>query len=778
MRLAKSISVILLILLAHIAEAQVIWQDNLNNNCASLCTPGSYNGWTVQSPGTNGTTPNKWYISCAEEGGHAANECGTNCSGSGDATLHIGNDPNSPLAALACPSGDCGASYDGGYIIAGVPQGDVTTDTRAVTPTINCSAYNGTISVSFLYMESGDGSDDNFTLEYSPDNGATWSQLSDPGKTSNSSCGAGIGKWTAFNVPLPASAKSNANVKLGFRWKNNNDGKGNDPSVAIDNIVVCQESVTADFSASATTICVGDCVTFTDKSTSECGNINIWSWTFTGGSPANFIGRTPSSPICYNAAGSYTVQLYAANDHNIQNTRSQTAYITVKNCTQITADFTASPRTICAGECVDFTNTVTGGTKPYSYEWTFTGAVTTASTDSNPKQICYNTPGAYDVTLKVTDATGKTDTKTTTTYITVNSCTTPLVTNFSVNPGLYLCAGDCATFTDLSTSGSTIDTWFWTFNGGTIAGTTSNTYMGQNPPEVCFNTPGSYDVTLYCHDAANYAHTHKETIVVTNCSGIKPDGEPSDDLICTGSCISFTDKTTSTTGEVPVGWEWTFFGATPQISTAQNPTLICYPTEGIYPVKLKVYTASSVDSATLSFTIRVNNPEPVRTNFDSITIVSGTSQPINASGGVSYSWVDSPPGTLNTYSYPSVLATPHDTTFYTVVMTDATGCTSTKTIVVNVVPPNKVWAPNAFAPGGLPENKVFRIFVSGLVATIDLKIFDRWGELLFSTTDPNAYWDGTYKGVKVNSGVYVYYYKVTFQDGTEVKQSGDVTLLR
>lgn len=865
MRSMKSFAILILIFSAFVSNGQVIWQDNFNNNCSgkgacSYLSNAPYNNWTVKNGSThNAAQGNEWFVSSSEAGGIAAGTCGK--KDGTDGTLHISNVANSPLASLACPTGDCGAAYDGGYNLLG----DVTTDTRAVTPLINCTGYNGTISVSFLYIENGQDKTDNFTLDYSPDGGATWSQLADPAKTVSTSCPTGESQWTAFTIPLPASAKNNPNVKIGFHWINNNDATGSDPSVAIDNVVVCQESIAADFNSSATTICLGETVQFTDNSHSGCGTIKIYSWTFQGGTPANYIGANPPA-VSYSAAGPYNVQLFVQDDHNNSNTLSRVAYITVQTCTAPTVDFTGSPSSVCENECVSFNDIVSGGKPPYTYAWTFQGGnpatataakpqvcyatagsytvqltVTDASgstasksipqyitvtkcgavpvidfladktticygecvqftdlstntptswnwsfnpnsgvTPSNPQtqnpSVCFSTPGVYEVTLQASNAIGPGTAKTKTAYITVNSC---LVTDFSVNPGLYLCTGECiAAFTDLSTSGSTIDTWLWTFDGGTIAGTTSNTYLGQTPPQVCYNTPGVYSVKLYCHDVSNNSQTKQEFITVEDCTGINPKGSSSDSVICTSSCITFSDLSTTTTGDAIVGWEWTFDGADPPKSTAQNPSLVCYPTGGIYPVRLKVYTASAVDSATLSFTIMVNDPTPVKTNFDAVTVVQGNSQSIIASGGVSYIWTDMPSGTLNYYNGSSVLASPQDTTYYTVSMTDATGCTSSKTVVINVVPPNLVWTPNAFAPGGLPENKIFRVYTSGLVNTLELKIFDRWGELVFSTTDPNGFWDGSYKGVNANTGVYVFFYKVTFQDGTEVKQSGDVTLLR
>jgi len=75
---------------------------------------------------------------------------------------------------------------------------------------------------------------DNATLWYN--DGASWSQLSDPPKTSV--CGNGQGLWTAYSIALPASANNNPNVRIGFQWINNDDGDATDPSFAVDDIAI------------------------------------------------------------------------------------------------------------------------------------------------------------------------------------------------------------------------------------------------------------------------------------------------------------------------------------------------------------------------------------------------------------------------------------------------------------------------------------------------------------------------------------------------------------
>lgn len=196
------------------------WTDNFNNGCGQLCLANGYNGWTVASTGTNGTSANEFYISC-QENGNAVGGCGSGCGA--NATLHVGNVSTSPAAPFFCPTGDCGAAYD-----AGVGSGTCATSKRAQSPVINCTGrYN--ITFSFKYMEGGSGTNDNAIAWYF--DGAVWAPLVDMGKTVL--CGA-QGTWTAYSIALPASANNNPNVRIGFQWVNNDDGAGSDPSFAVD----------------------------------------------------------------------------------------------------------------------------------------------------------------------------------------------------------------------------------------------------------------------------------------------------------------------------------------------------------------------------------------------------------------------------------------------------------------------------------------------------------------------------------------------------------------
>jgi gliding motility-associated-like protein len=88
----------------------------------------------------------------------------------------------------------------------------------------------------------------------------------------------------------------------------------------------------------------------------------------------------------------------------------------------------------------------------------------------------------------------------------------------------------------------------------------------------------------------------------------------------------------------------------------------------------------------------------------------------------------------------------------------------------------EIFVPNVFTPNGDGKNDVLKVF-GNYIATIDLRIFNPWGQLIFQTTDPAIGWDGKHKGQLQPVGVYAYALKVTRQDGTIVTKKGSINLI-
>lgn len=111
-------------------------------------------------------------------------------------------------------------------------------------------------------------------------------------------------------------------------------------------------------------------------------------------------------------------------------------------------------------------------------------------------------------------------------------------------------------------------------------------------------------------------------------------------------------------------------------------------------------------------------------------------------------------------------------------VTSNKGCVSEYMDTVYLEPDITVFAPTAFRPqSGQERNQKFYIEVDGHL-TYQLDIFNRWGELIFTSTDPKEGWDGTYQGRDSQQDVYVWQVQVTSYSGRLYKYSGTVTLLR
>jgi gliding motility-associated-like protein len=110
--------------------------------------------------------------------------------------------------------------------------------------------------------------------------------------------------------------------------------------------------------------------------------------------------------------------------------------------------------------------------------------------------------------------------------------------------------------------------------------------------------------------------------------------------------------------------------------------------------------------------------------------------------------------------------------------TDTFGCTDTACIQIAI---NKLcgmpFLPDAFTPNSDHTDDIFKV-LGNCIATIHLKIFDRWGLLLFESSNQAEVWDGIYQGKASPQYVYVWTLQATDLFGRSYNMKGDVTLIR
>jgi len=116
---------------------------------------------------------------------------------------------------------------------------------------------------------------------------------------------------------------------------------------------------------------------------------------------------------------------------------------------------------------------------------------------------------------------------------------------------------------------------------------------------------------------------------------------------------------------------------------------------------------------------------------------------------------------------------------YVVTAETAAGCYGTDTINVKIFKtPASIFMPSGFTPNHDGRNDVIRPILAGVKQLIFFRVYNRWGQLVFTSFTTSTGWDGRYKGAVQAQDVYGYTLNIEFTDGTKSSKKGDITLLR
>ena len=167
------------------------------------------------------------------------------------------------------------------------------------------------------------------------------------------------------------------------------------------------------------------------------------------------------------------------------------------------------------------------------------------------------------------------------------------------------------------------------------------------------------------------------------------------------------------------------------------------------------------------------------------SLLSGDNIVLLANGALSYLWSTGAAGN-------SITVSPSQTTTYIVTGTDSFGCTSTAEIIISVIAPYNVFVPNIFSQSSLNnDNNRLHVFGAG-IASLDFKIFDRWGELVYETIDNTSTirndglccsygdgWDGSFLGgeTPLNNTSFAYIIKGNYTNGETFFESGSIIMI-
>lgn len=242
----------------------------------------------------------------------------------------------------------------------------------------------------------------------------------------------------------------------------------------------------------ASKACAGTPVQFTDQSTdASSSQIVSWEWAFGDGATSSGV-QNPTHT--YSTAGTYQARLIVGNN------RADACFDTIIHTVTVVSGFsvfTADTIHVCLGDTalLGITDSLCG-TPQYHYSWSPTASLHNANTAA--PTFVGQSSGTYNVT--VTDALNHTATAHVYVKVDANCCHTKAAVNV---PQPYYCQGTPVVLQNLSAA-STLATYSW-FDG-------INTYTGQTSPQLAFNAPGSYPVTLTVHDTC----ATKDTTVYVN----------------------------------------------------------------------------------------------------------------------------------------------------------------------------------------------------------------------------------------------------------------------
>ncbi len=553
------------------------------------------------------------------------------------------------------------------------------------------------------------------------------------------------------------------------------------------------------------------------------GSISIT--TFDGNPPYNYIWDTGTIVGDFAtglAGGTYQVTVTDFNGCTDE------LSIEVLDSAGITVNLDAVTAATCGTDDGTATVSVSGGSAPYTYAWSHDATITDFAATNLPAgetivtvtdaQGC-NTNLSIDVpttepSLVVTcgdassgdvafvwntvlGATGyeisygpNTDTTTDTTYVVTGIPAAGSVT-LNVTP-IFATPCTVASVSATCTGGACPELSLGIEN-------LSDTYCGEETPLTLIGIPTGGTFTINDVPATELAPstlglgTHEidysyiapdfclyDTTFVVN---IVPTPIAAFDLSANEICID-EEVTATFTGTASAGATYSWNFGSDIYLEGDADQVISWNETGPYNVSLVVSEGACVDT----FSIRINVIGfEIFTSGDTLINVgdsaSISTQIVGLEPGeeLLYNWIPTEGLSCTDCSNPT--ANPTETTTYTVVATDLNGCTATDEVTINVQLieelPKGFNIPTAFSPNGDNINDVFKV-IEHRAERVEFAVYNRWGEEVYhiDTTDFAVGWDGLHNGNICEMGVYVFFGRLYYMDGSVEKFKGNVTLIR
>jgi gliding motility-associated-like protein len=418
----------------------------------------------------------------------------------------------------------------------------------------------------------------------------------------------------------------------------------------------------------------------------------------------------------------------------------------------------------CTPLTVDFVDTLQEG-KTFIWDFGDGSPKLTLVGSSNTSHV-YNAPGNYRVMLVAIDSA--TCNIVDTAFTTIRAGNNRAFLSFTPNK-LPPCTNLTYQFTNTSfasSSGFGAKSFIWDYGDGSPRDS-----AGLNPPKQhTYQSPGTYRVRLIVSDTT-FCNSPDSIERVIRISPTVKAQFTTPDKGCVPHNAVFTNTSLAGTDFL-----WDFGDGT--TSTDPDPTHL-YTNTGTYTIKLIVVdttTCNRIDSTTFTITVYpvpvagfTFSPNPAQEN--KATQFTNTS-----TGAISYLWKF---GDQETSTEVNPLHQFNSTGLFNTCLyaNSIAGCVDSICLNVPALIIPLLDVPNAFTPGRFGTNGIVKVQGFG-IGSLDWKIYNRWGELVFKTTDRKQGWDGTYKGVLQPMDVYTYTLDVIFTDGKKYRKTGDISLLK
>lgn len=292
----------------------------------------------------------------------------------------------------------------------------------------------------------------------------------------------------------------------------------------------------------------------------------------------------------------------------------------------------------------------------------------------------------------------------------------------------------------------------------------------RTPPPVTYNQAGVYNVFLIIDEGLPSMQMECKLITVID----KPLMTiQNDTTICKGDTIQITANGQNLTD---IQWSPTYNMIPP---AGDTETVVLYPNETFeYGIQLEFASGGCIHDTSVTITVSQVVADAGEDRFvadGAYTILGGPT--LSYGGEYSYLWT--PSLYLDNDKIPNPRVDPKGSQFYILEVTnDSSGCVVTDSVYVfNEC--TDIHLPNAFNPtSNVSYNREFGIANNRIFQLNYFRIFNRWGNLIFETTNPGIQWDGNHLNIPAPAGVYVWQVDGECDNGKRIQKQGTVTLVR